>query len=319
MSADSMRIVFRGETGAAPSNARVDVLRPAIEVASLISAADGDMSDEGWDHVLAFLDQQNHLRPADMERLRAYSKALHREPSRLATLTQQRFATLTRKQRESIGDLAVTIALSNRIIKDTERTALERVFRALDLPPDHLDRLIHADPTTHEVTIDWQAVSRLQQETKQVQDLLAEAFADQQAEPNPDPASISEPPPTSLQVQGEINGLAPATAAPAHEIEPAPVASLVELAGDVPAATTTRFAGLDPRYASVLAAIAELPEVDTAQLSNHCKANGVMLNAAIELINEWSEESCGDRVIDGDGPYTVAVDLLRTANADRTL
>lgn len=270
-------------------------LRPLVEASIAIASSDGAVDDAEMEEIIAHLDQKDRLHESERRRLRLYASWLVRTRQIDLGFNRLRRAELPKTHRKAIAALGIAVALRDGRVTDAERTAIGRLYRALQLPEEDLDALLKPPAQAKSgITIDWNAVARLQAETEEVQGMLAQVLAQDEA---------SAPAATTAATGAPAD--APAASAAAAE-RPASAAAASSPAPDAGGA----YPGLDPRAATVLAGLAGRGEISTTDFKALCAGTGLMPSAAIDLINEWSDANLGDRCIDGDGPYQIATHLL---------
>jgi tellurite resistance protein len=291
---DEVRFVFRFDSVKRPS-ARCQQLRPLIEAAVVIASSDGKIDDTELEEIVGHLDQKDALSEQERRRLRLFALWLTETRQIDQGFNRLRRAELPKKHRQAIAALGIAVALRDGKITDAERKAVARLYRALDLPEADLDALL-LPPTQAKagVTIDWNAVAKLQAETHEVQGMLAQVLT-QNDEPSEGQRSISDQPvpPTDETASNQ----------PRHTTSGA-------TAQTTALQESSLYPGLDPRAVQVLIALSGRAEISAADLKLLCAGSGLLPSAAIDLINEWSDSHLGDRVIDGDGPFQIANHLF---------
>jgi len=199
---------------------------------------------------------------------------------------------LGHEQRESLGRFLVVLAALEGQVGRDELATLRRAFRSLSLSPELLEQAIAeccpaaddglavvqqrtADtdagemiPPVASVKLDMNAVEALIRETKAVSAALAAAMSDDSGAPmgGADPATQPAPTMTAATPDADMSSAA----------LPEPLAGLV----------------------SALRAKTEWTREDAEQLA---RQHGLMLNGAIEAINEWSIDALGTPVVDDFG------------------
>jgi hypothetical protein len=164
----------------------------------------------------------------------------------------------------------------------------------LELDPSELDRLVQqhteeqeaneAEP--EELHLDLDAVSKIMAETSQVATLLRDAMADGDDDIDVEPDS--EP------------------------SEPVTETDTAILAESDSAEKSEGFDGLDSRYAPLLRAVLQQQSWTTADFRTLADQHGLMLSGAVEAINEWSMDKCGDWLIEEGDPFVIHVNLLES-------
>jgi len=281
--------VFSVKEAKSPSR-RCQQLRLLVEAAVAIASSDGAVDEAEMEEIVDHLDEKGTLSVDDRRRLQFYASWLVTSRRIDQGFNRLRRTELPKTHRKAIGSLAITIALRDGTVTVAERKAIGVLYRAIDLPEDDLDALLQPpkDPKAG-ITIDWNAVARLQAETQEVQGLLAQVLS-----------------------QDEDAGETAPVDAPSAPASPSSPASTAETPRATPPATQSPMDGLDARAANVLTALQGKTAISTADFKAICSTAGLFPNAAMDLINEWSDATLGDRYIDGDGPYEIASHLLPT-------
>lgn len=284
-------LLYRPASGQAePPGEYHDALSLMVEICVGVAEADGEVGEDEIERILDHIDRENSLGDAERERLLASVAYFHATGGGLARATRARLGKLPEAVRDSLARLTVLVALADDVVTAAEEKALRRVHRALGFPRSELDAVLHPQGTTGDapaaadaeapVAIDWDRVRAITADTREVQSLLHRALASAEEEQPPAP----EP----------------------ARVEPAADPALDEL---------------DERLRALVAwargrASDVLPAGDWDE---QCKARGLMAAMAIERINDWADEALGDHLIEGDGPYTVHLELLgRAGPADRS-
>jgi len=292
---EEIRYIFRVDQAKQPL-VRCQQMRPLIEAAVAIASSDGVVDDAEIEEIVGHLDQKNTLSELEHRRLRLFAAWLIETKQIDLGFNRLKHAKLPKTHRTAIAALGIAIILRDGKVTDSERKAILRLYKALELPETDLDALLKP-PTQAKpgVVIDWNAVAKLQAETHEVQGMLAQVLTqeDEEAEKATE-SSLARTPMVDSAVT-QVNSMASSTAAPL--------------------ATTLKsnvYPGLDPRAAKVLVGLAAQTEISTADFKVLCSSGGLLPSAAIDLINEWTDTNLGDRCIDGDGPYQIASHLLAT-------
>lgn len=289
---EEIRFVYRVDAVKWPS-ARCQKFRPLVEAAVAIASSDGSIDDAELEEIVGHLDQKDSLSPPERHRLRLFASWLTESRQFDLGFNRLRHADLSKAQRKAIAALGIAIVLRDGKVTDAERKAIARFYRALELPEADLDELLK--PPTQEragVTIDWNAVAKLQAETHEVQGMLAQVLA------NDDGANAESSAADGIQSQQGVDEKANGEA---RDPNAAPPPALPE---------SSPYPGLDPRAAKVLSGLSDRKEISASDLKSLCAGAGLLPSAAIDLINEWSDTHLGDRCIDGDGPYQIANHLI---------
>jgi tellurite resistance protein len=263
-----------------------------LQFGMAIALADGKAHDSELAHLAAHLDGAFHLSPLDRRRLDALRIAWMDRADDLLKLGKKMVERLGHEQRESLGRFLVVLAALEGQVGRDELATLRRAFRSLSLSPELLEQAIAeccpaaddglavvqqrtADtdagemiPPVASVKLDMNAVEALIRETKAVSAALAAAMSDDSGAPmgGADPATQPAPTMTAATPDADMSSAA----------LPEPLAGLV----------------------SALRAKTEWTREDAEQLA---RQHGLMLNGAIEAINEWSIDALGTPVVDDFG------------------
>jgi tellurite resistance protein len=266
-------------------SARCQKFRPLVEAAIVIANSDNTVDDTEMEEIVAHLDQHDAILESEHRRLCHYASWLLETQQIDQGFNRLRKTELPKKHRQAIAALGIAIVLRDGTVTDSEIKALRRLYRALELPDDELEALLKpASEAKSGITIDWNAVARLQAETHEVQGMLAKVLAQEDAPNTAEGRQIELPAKAESGNSGKVAAPSPA---------------IVE-----------KFPGLDLRASKVLLGLNGRSEISIADFRALCSTSGLMPSAAIDLINEWADAHLGDRYIDGEGPYQIASQLL---------
>lgn len=264
-----------------------------LQFGMAVALADGNAHDTELAHLAAHLDSAFRLSPLDRRRLDALRIAWIDRGADLIKLGKQLADGLNQDQRKSLGRLLVVLAAMEGQIDREELATLRRAYRSLGLPPDLLEQTIEeccpsvgaglavvqtrdgeadpgeAIPAMSTVTLDMSAVEVLMRETRAVSEALAAAMTD-------------------ADLEAVVEQTAPVTP------------SAVALAANEHAPVSTT-AGISPQlsaFVQALRARSEWPRPEAEQLA---REHGLMLNGAIEALNEWAIDALGDPIVEDCG------------------
>ena len=218
---DDQVVIFRAEKGGA-----IDASKPAyqakkveVEVAALAAAADGDASLDELQAIIANIKATPDLSRIERLRLIAYTITIFKSPPKRARI-MRRLTQLSDEQRRDIATAAKSIILKPDKIDPGEVRFFERLHKTLGLPQEQVYSDIHRAAAASDepvviasesraagvpiprepkpgVHIDPTRLATIQQQTKQVSNLLSQIFVDdeaqeEQATPAPADASAFE-------------------------------------------------------------------------------------------------------------------------------
>ncbi len=293
-------------------NAAACILRLGLSIALADGHADELELRVLTDHIDAVFD----LSPTEEQRLVALRDILIHTGSNIRVVARKLESLLPSDARRTLGKTLVVIAAASNGIDRTEKASLRKAFRALGLPPELLEETIteilpkagdapvqvkagtssddveepipaeHVEPE-EAFTLDRHAISSIMAETRAVSTLLAEAmeavtedseFDDQQSEV------------AVLEAQPEIEEL--------------------KSVSTEQSSVKDRFAQLK-RYAPICELLIANERWSRDEADTLARGHGVMLDAAIETINDWAFVALGAPLIDIENDdLRVNLDLL---------
>lgn len=265
-----------------------------LRLGASIAEADGTVDVEELTFINEHLQGQFNLTEAESKRLdRLQYLLLHSRSGDNAiskTLAQKLPLTL----RRLVGEFLVGVAASDEVICKAEMKALRAAYKSLELDPSELDRLVqqHTDAREanesepEELHLDLDAVSKIMAETSQVATLLRDAMADGDDEIDDEHDRESS--------------------------EDVAEADNENTADSDFAEKSEGFDGLDARYAPLLQAVLQQESWTPADFRTLADQHGLMLSGAVEAINEWSMDKCGDWLIEEGDPFVIHVNLLES-------
>lgn len=282
-------------------NAAACVLRLGMSIAH----ADGEVDEVELRTLSDHIDAVFGLTPAEQQRLATLRLLLLRTGSDIRPIVKRLQELLPPDARRKVGRMLVVIAATTNGIDRSERAALRKAFRALDLEPETLEAAItEVAPESGESEIqvrgassgsdeepipsptpiptfklDHVAISGIMTETRDVAALLAAAMDtgdhDEDQSENARPTRSSD------------LSIAP-RAVPAAVIE-----------SELPMEVVSR---LDTRYRAFLAELATRDSWERSEAELLARSHKLMLDAATEAINDWAYDVLGAPVVIDDGP-----------------
>lgn len=281
-----------------------------------IAAADDRLDESELDVITEHLEDRFDLSKSHAKRLDALKHLLITHRGAATTVSPGLKRSLALPERRVIGQFLVSVAAADQYISDSEMEALRRGFKALGLDEAELDGLllpVRANPPDGDDGMRKESVvphskvghrlnlARIRQiraDTARVQELLHQAMATDEL--------LAE---TADQVHEEA--VLPASSANSMATEP-PVAGQVPNNRSVE--TTVRadtLQGIPARFRSFVAEVIEREVWQAEELQDLARKHGVMLAAAIEAVNEWSQDQFDDWLIEeNDDTVRVHVGLL---------
>jgi uncharacterized tellurite resistance protein B-like protein len=288
-----MAVLFR-LTSAPDSDRTTNEYKKAaltVSLSACIALADGHASEEEAAAVDAMIASWQHL-PIDLRtRLRAQYRLQVRQGISLANF-KSRFSSLTTDARMPLALALSSLATVNGNIAATEVKLLEQVYQALEIEPQLLYSHLHGagqhvqplpssslSPSSgaHSYAVDAERLAALRQETEQVSALLAGVFVEE------------ETPATGL-TQATKSGSSLETH-PQDELLP----------------------GLDSKHQLFLTELLQKPSWTRSELKAATARMQIMLDGALERINEAAFDLIGEPLTEGDDPVYVQQNILENA------
>ena len=268
------------------SRAEYQTAALTLQLASAVAQADGDFHDQEVAHLRGEIEGWAHLTPAERRRLHAHLQWLTASPMSLAAL-KKKLEPLPTAARETLAAFMATLAQADGIVSPDEVKFLEKVYKALGVEPKHVFSDIHrassggAPASTVQAEklgfrLDAERIAALQEDTVRVSALLSKIFA-------------------------EEADRTPASAAPAPEPE-------FEDEADSPL-------GLDEDHSALLRLLLSRHEWTRAELEDAAADLDLMLDGAMEQINEAAFEAFDEPLFEGEDPVSVNTKLLEKIEA----
>jgi tellurite resistance protein len=268
------------------SRAEYQTAALTLQLASAVAQADGEFHDREVAHLRAEIEGWAHLTLAERRRLHAHLQWLTASPMNLAAL-KKKLEPLPTAAREMLAAFMATLAQADGFVSPDEVKFLEKVYKALGVEPKRVFSDIHAagsggtpvstvQAKKQGFRLDAERIAALQEDTVRVSALLSKIFT-------------------------EEADSTPAPAAPAPEPE-------LEDEADAPL-------GLDEDHSTLLRLLLSRPEWTRAELEDAAADLGLMLDGAMEQINEAAFEAFDEPLFEGEDPISVNTKLLEKIEA----
>lgn len=262
-----------------------------LQLASAVATVDGEFGDEEMSHLRAQVESWTHLTPGHHQRLLAHLKLLSSAPVPLSSL-KKRLDPLPATSKETIASFMATVAQADGTVSPAEVKMLEKVYKILGVDSKKVFSDVHAatsgsmpvssvagTPSTG-FKLDPARIAALQKDTERVSALLAGIFTEDESHPMP----VSVPEPVE-------DTLAPETAPP-HGL-----------------------LGLDEAHTSLVRMLLSRPQWSRQELLDVAEDLELMLDGALEHINEASFDAHDMPLTEGDDPVEVRTDVLEKIEA----
>lgn len=272
----------------------------AVHLASIVAHSDGDFAEAEVALLTGQMAQWLHLNDADRARLLARLQ-LMRKTKPVLTGIQKRLDALSTEQKLALANLLVLLTHADGAASPAEVKVLEKVFRMLGQNEGTVYARLHgaaAEPVT-------------------VRPAQVEGIS-YKLPPRP-PAPIPSHPGMTLD-------MAKVAALRAESAKVSDLLGSIFKEDDTPlvqvpdththeSADEPCLLGLDPDHAGLLQALLSRSQWSRDELEDLCSDRGLMVDGALERINEAALEALDEPIIEGEDPLDVRCDLLldRTA------
>lgn len=257
-----------------------------LQLASAVASADGSFSIKEMSHLREQVQSWTHLTPNHVRRLLAHLRLLMDAPVTLTSL-KKKLEPLDTDAKETIATFMATVAQSDGTVTPVEVKMLEKVYKALGVEPKKVFSDVHAvasggkpgemvKGTSSGFQLDPARIAALQQDTAKVSALLANIFKEDEV------------------------------VAPAPAIEP-------DEPMEVDAATA--MLGLDEAHSSLARMLLSRPHWSREELQDVASDLDLMLDGALERINEAAFDTHDIPFTEGDDPVDINTEILEKLEA----
>lgn len=267
-----------------------------LQLASAVASADGEFGIKEMGHLRETVLSWKHLPPSQTRRLLAHLRLLMQAPASLAAL-KKKFEPLDQGVKETIAAFMATVAQSDGEVSPAEVKMLEKVYKALGVDAKKVFTDVHAvvagvKPTAAAVAkveetgfkLDPDKIAALQQDTERVSALLANIFTEAEAED-----TVTSPADTQQEPDGEV------------DLEPS--------------SSAAGLLGLDEAHSALARMLLSRPEWSREELLDVAADLDLMLDGALERINEAAFDAHDMPLCEGDEPVVVNAEMLEKVEA----
>lgn len=286
---DDRIILFRTEPedGTARQTPAYQAASVTLDLACSVAMADGKPHANELRLLMKQIDGWTQLTEAQRKRLRARLRMAIDAPPSLASL-RSKLDVIPVEGRRAIAHLLSTLAQADGTVDAAEVRLLEKIYRALDIDTEVAYSDLHAaaaattatqtpaQPAPSALTapsagikLDMARIEALQRETAEVSALLSKVFADDTV---------------------------PSIEAIEEQAETRPVAD-------------ARLLGLDPEHSTFLRLLLTRSSWSRQDLADAAADMELMLDGALERINEASFEQFDEAMIEGDDPIEISREI----------
>lgn len=263
-----------------------------VDMAASIAMADGVATDPEIALIYRQIESWSQMAPRQQDRLKARVQVQIAQPSTLASL-KKRLEPLSVDAKHSLAALLVQTANADGVVSPAEVKLLEKVYQALGLDLQQLYGDLHGNavvgsptspqahtnasplklvPSQPSFALDPARIEALQKETAKVSAMLADVFADE--EPGIQP--VSEPAATLVTKPESFSLL-----------------------------------GMDDAHSALLRLLLTRPKWTRAELVDAASDLDMMLDGAIEQVNEAALDHWDEPLIDGEDPIEINQELAQ--------
>jgi len=256
-----------------------------LDLACMGALADGDASAQELLTLTRYIDSWSHLSVMHRKRLKAHLRLGIEQPATLAGV-KKKFEHLADDARRSIARFLAHLTQEDGVVSPSEVKFLERTYRALGLETKLVYTDLHANdapvPSTAEVasvspkpqgvSLDPARIDQLQKETAEVAALLANVFVEE-----------------AEQESAEV-----VTALPEEEAEQ----------------MQTGLLGLDASHSAFVRLLVTRSSWLRYELADAASDMELMLDGALEHINEAALDACDAPLTEGDDPIDINQEVL---------
>ena len=255
-----------------------------LQLSSAVAMADGEFSATEINYLQEQISLWTHLSVSHQRRLMAHLNLLKSAPVSLAGL-KRKFEPLPLSERESIAAFLATVAQSDGEALPVEVDILKKIYKAMGVDPSKVFSDIHAvasgtkpasETTSKEgagFTLNAERIAQLQRESEKVSILLADIFKE-------DEPVISNHPST----------------------ESAPETAAVD--------DFQCLLGLDESHTALARMLLSRPQWSREDLLDVAADLDLMLDGALEHINEASFDIYDIAFTDGEDPITINLEIF---------
>lgn len=265
-----------------------------LHLAVSVSAADGEIGNEELQLLLRQIEYWFHLNGSVRRRLQAHLRLLKAEPPGTNNL-KQRIEALSMSARQTIGEFLIEVAKADNEVTPAEVKLLEKIFKMLGLDTQSVYGLLHVSapapvtvrssetnasgfaipsppkPKEAGIELDMDRIAALHAESEKVSAILGEIFVEETVRVEPEPTTPEE-----------------------AEVE-----------------VHDRVMGLDDEHTALVRLLCTRPEWARDELEELAQDRGVLIDGALEHINEATFDTYNQPFCEGDDPIEINKDVVK--------
>lgn len=262
-----------------------------LQLASAVAAADGEFSVKEVGHLREQIQSWTHLTPNHLRRLMAHLRLLMAAPVSLTSL-KKKLEPLDAGARETIASFMATVAQADGEVGPAEVKMLEKVYKALGVESKKVFSDVHAVASGAKA----QAVPAVASSAGASSGTSFKLDAARIAALQQDTAKVSALLANIFVEEESLNDSAPAEP---ESDEPAPQGLM----------------GLDEAHSALARMLLSRPAWTREELKDVADDLELMLDGALEHINEAAFDTHDMAFLDGEDPVTVNTEILEKVEA----
>lgn len=252
-----------------------------LQLASAVAHADGSISEQETLHLRKEIELWSHLTPRSRERLHAHLSWLVSSPMTLAGL-KKKLDPLEQSAKQVVATFMATLAQADGMVSPDEVKFLEKVYKALGVEPRQVFSDIHAVGAGNAPSAPT-ATTGFRLDAARI------------AELEKDTARVS-----ALLSEIFTEETVPPPAAPPVEVEPTPDSGLL---------------GLDEAHSALVRLMLSRPQWSRTELEDAASDLELMLDGALEQVNEACFDAHDIPLSEGDDPIDIHPEALEKIEA----
>lgn len=280
------------EDGAVRSNAAYQAAAVTVGLSYAVAQADGDVSPKELVHLTRQVEGWTHLSMAHRKRLKAYLRLQMAQPPTLAAF-KKKLEPLSADGRRTIARFLAHLAQVDGEVAPEEVKFLEKTYKALGVET----QLLYGD-------LHIAAMPGMPAQPTPPPAPAPSGTGQPEAKPfTLDPARIAALQKETAEVSSLLAGVFQETEPPAPEpVEPEPT-------------TQSLLLGLDTEHSAFLRMLLTRPSWARNEMADVAADMDLMLEGALEIINEAALDTLDEQLIDGDDPLEINLKLMEQVPA----
>jgi uncharacterized tellurite resistance protein B-like protein len=311
---DEVVTAFPRATDAQTTTTRYAAAACMLRLGLVVAAADGHVHPDELAALLGDLEGMFELNDHERRRLEALRTLVTATGPDLAGLSRMA-KTLNVEHREAIAKLLLVLAAKDGVVTREEIQAIRKCYKTLGFAQTEIGHALNAlrayqsdeKPVTVRpgtagaageaipapaqkpvLTLNRAAIAQIMADTRDVARMLAEAM---NAGEQPAQAPFSTPFVAPAAAEAAAAATAPTVTATASAAAAASPAAQAEVDPTLPA-----------RFAGFYQILISRKEWDVKDISDMARQQGLMLNGALDALNEWAAQKHGGQLFVEDGP-----------------